>query len=292
MMSGKDLASIMQVASEQSDQEQNLLPRDTSQEWLVTYGIVTGKSSVLTRMTARSDEFSVPQNPACKDAGEEEKPSAGGKTMYCVNGLPLQADHAYWVTTSDHLAEDKVVYSAMSGQPLDYVRKGDEFLTSTIASMVSQASQKAPNADPKRSVEVSSGEADNQKTPVEVSSREAGNHKTPKTVLDAEINHQDRRIFDLEFAKVVAGYSFRQPQGGDAFVSSNFQGATDSRASATYSSELDVEGQTRMLWKGSRYSPGIQSNLQYDRSAQGNLSGNPVNGSYPLNSFTVGGFLQ
>jgi hypothetical protein len=234
------------------------MPRDTSQQWLVSFGIVTGKSRILTRMNVLSDEFSVPQDPGCKDAEEEAKPSAGGKTMYCVNGVPLQADHAYWVTTSDHLAEDKVIYTAMSGLPADYIVNSHDFLTSTIAST------KKPD----------------------------GALNNPGAVSNEETKHQKREIFNLDFGKVVAGYSFRQPQGGDAYVASNFQGSTESKASAPLSAELDVEGKTRMDWKADRYALGIQSNLQYDRSVQGNLSGNPVNGSYPLNNFSIGGFLQ
>jgi len=258
MLSGKDLASLMEVASAQSEQELGLMPSDTAQQWLVTFGIVTAKSQVLTRMKAQSDAFSVQQYGECAEADEEANPSAGGKTMYCVNGLPLQADHAYWVTTSDHLAEDKVIYTAMSGLPSHYVVKSREFLTANI---VSTSSPEAPSVG-------------------------------PDSITNDEIRHQKRGIFQLDIGKVVAGYSFRQPQGGDTYVSNNFQGSTDARASSPLQAELDVEGKTRMNWKRDRYALGIQSNLQYDRSVIGNLSGNPVNASYPVNNFSIGGFLQ
>ena len=37
---------------------------------------------------------------------------------------------------------------------------------------------------------------------------------------------------------------------------------------------------------------GIQSDIGYDRSTQGNLTGSPVNAAYPLNNATVGGFAE
>src|SRR6185312_16242769 len=75
------------------------------------------------------------------------------------------------------------------------------------------------------------------------------------------------------------------------------QGASDTRASSPQSYELDLEAKIRMLrkvWHNDRFSfaIGTQSDFNYDRSVQGNLSDNPVNASYPLNSFTAGAFLQ
>jgi hypothetical protein len=40
------------------------------------------------------------------------------------------------------------------------------------------------------------------------------------------------------------------------------------------------------------FSVGVQTDVEYDRSAQGNLMGKPVNASYALNNFSVGGFIQ
>ena len=258
MLSGKELASLMATASAQSQQENTLVPSDISQKWLVTFGIETKESDVLTRRTVQSNEFSVQQDKECADAAEETNPSAGGKVLYCVNGVPIQADHAYSVATSDHLAEDTVIYTAMSSLPPEYRQASRDFLIETIASTLQS------NAGDKKVV----------------------------TVTEAEARHQKRGIFQLDIGKVAVGYSFRQPQGGDNYVSNNFQGSTDSRASSPLQAELDVEGKSRMYWKASRYAMGIQSDLQYDRSVVGNLSGNPVNAVYPLNNFTIGGFLQ
>src|SRR5262249_19560521 len=129
--------SLMKTSAEQNDQEQNFMPRDTTAQWLVTYGIVTKPSEVLTRRTIRSEEFSVPQSAFCIDADEDKKPSAGGNVLYCVNGQPLQADHAYSVVTTNHVAEDTLVYGVLAGLPSDYHEASDVFLVTKIGETIS-----------------------------------------------------------------------------------------------------------------------------------------------------------
>jgi hypothetical protein len=115
----------------------------------------------------------------------------------------------------------------------------------------------------------------------------------PQILSDAEVHHQKRGLFQVDIGKVVLGYSARKPQGGDAYLAHAFQGAADSRANSPHQSELDLEAKTRISWtRITSFSLGEQSDLEYDRSAQGNLQSNPVNAGYSLNSFTVGGFFQ
>ena len=108
MLSGKDIANLMSAASVQSSQEQSLQQADISGQWLVTFGIVTSPALNLTRSQPSSKEFSVIHDDSCNDAQERTHPSAGGNDLYCVNGLPLFADHAYSVATTDYLDHNLV----------------------------------------------------------------------------------------------------------------------------------------------------------------------------------------
>src|SRR5258708_22802264 len=107
-----------------------------------------------------------------------------------------------------------------------------------------------------------------------------------------ETGHQQRGLFQLDIAKVVAGYNFRAAHRGDNFIASAFQGATDSRASSPSQSELDVEAKERAIRRTKRFNLGVKSDVAYDRSVQGNLTGSPVNAAYPLDNATVGGFFE
>jgi len=267
MLSGKDIAGMMLAASTQNSQEQSLSQTDISGQWLVTFGIVTVPASNLTRSQISSSEFSVTSDPSCNDVQERAHPSAGGRTLYCVNGQPLLADHAYSIAATDYLDQTGVVPK----QPFDdyYSSKG-KFVTEIIEQNIFLGPP-----------------------PISTSS-------SKKTTLDdqisllekAEVKHQQRRLFQIDIAKVVGGYNFRSPQSGDNFVASAFQGATDSRASTPSQSELDVEAKERALWRTTPFNFGIQSDAAYDRSVQGNLTGSPVNAAYPLNNATVGGFVE
>jgi hypothetical protein len=267
MLSGKDIAGMMLTASTQNSQEQSLSQTDISGQWLVTFGIVTVPASNLTRSQISSSEFSVTSDPSCNDVQERVHPSAGGRTLYCVNGQPLLPDHAYSIATTDYLDQTGVVPK----QPFDdYYSSNDKFVTEILEQNIFLGQPM---------ISVSSSK---------------------KTMLDdqigllekTEVKHQQRRLFQFDIAKVVGGYNFRSPQSGDNFVASAFQGATDSRASSPSQSELDVEAKERALWRTTPFNFGIQSDAAYDRSVQGNLTGAPVNAAYPLNNATVGGFVE
>ncbi len=262
MVSGKDLQALLDKASNLSSQEQALVPNDTFQEWLTTFGIVTGQPANLTRLATRSDTFFITPEPFCKDVSEEKRLAAASSTMYCLNGVSIVSDRAYALVTSDSFAEDDVIYAVLSGLtglPSHYHDKpGAAYLTHMLADMIA-----------------------------------SGRNPETRQILSAdEIPHQQRRLLTVDIAKVVVGYNASLPSGGDKNVASNFQGASDSRAASPHKAELDLEAKTRIASHGSHITLGMQSDLEYDRSVQGNLAGTPVNGVYQPNSFTAGGFLQ
>lgn len=262
MVSGKDLTTMLKTAETLNSEEKSLEARDVSQQWLVTFGVEQPKLEDLTRLQSSTLTFTVAADVRCT---KDDSPGATG-TTYCVNGSPIVTDAAYWVSTSDHLASDSVIYKTMAALPESYHWSRGHFLTRDLTT----STLKSPK-----------GTLEDQK--------------------EAEGEHQQRGIVHLDVGKLVAGFNAREPQGGDTFVANSFQGSTDSRASAPHQQELDLEGLSRVTadlpdkrYSGrmSPWSVGIQDDAEYDRSVQGNLTGKPENGNYPLNSFTVGGFLQ
>ena len=190
---------------------------------------------------------------ACNDMQERAHPSAGGNALYCVNGIPLLADHAYSVATTDY-QDQNLVPLQLTG----YYSRPGEFLTATIEDAVLRDSSL-----PGRT-----------------------------STAELELDHQERGLFQLDIAKVVAGYSFRAAPKGDNFIASVFQGVSDARATSPSQSEVDIEAKERGIWRAKHFNFGVQSEAAYDRSVQGNLTGSPVNAAYPLNNFIVGGFLE
>jgi hypothetical protein len=253
MLSGKDIANLMAAASVQNNQEQSLQQADISGQWLVTFGIVTSPALNLTRSQPSGKEFSVIHDDSCNDAQELVHPSADGNDLYCVNGLPLIADHAYSVATTDYLDQNLV-----PKQPDNYYSHSLDYLTKTIEDGVFHPKPIAQQVN----------------------------------TAQVETDHQRRGLFQLDIAKVVAGYSFRAAPKGDNFIASAFQGVSDSRATSPSQSEVDIEAKERGIWRAKLFNFGVQTDMAYDRSAQGNLTGSPVNAIYPLNNLAVGGFLE
>lgn len=285
MLPGKDVASLMATASTQNSMEQTLQQTDISGQWLVTFGIVTSPALVLSRSQPNSDEFFVTHDNACNDAQERAHPSAGGTVLYCVNGVPLLADHAYSIATTDFLDQTFV----LPKQSPDYYSHQNVFLTKTIADAIlpsrgaarqGDTAQAATNHPPRGLAKI----AEFMFHP----ERGAPQDDTDKI----EINHQQRGLFQIDIAKIVAGYSFRAAPKGDAFIASAFQGVADTRATSPSQSEFDIEGKERGLWRTKYLNYGIQSDAGYDRSVLGNLTGSPVNAAYPLNNLSVGGFAE
>jgi hypothetical protein len=270
MVTGKDLKTLLTTAQSEVTEEQNLAARDTADQWLVTYGITTSDPKQLTRLEVQSDRFSLPQDDGCKGNLSGAKP----EPPYCVNGSTIADDAAYWVATSDHLANDSVLYTSMKALPKDYHEgHSAEFLTLELSEALKN--NKKGLLLPLKS------NGDKSKTPIEL----------------AQDEQQDRSLVHLDYGKLVAGFNVRAPQGGNA-AAGNFQGVADTRASQPTQQELDLESVSRIsvdvgengFW--STFSFGVQTDAEYDRAALGNLTGKPINASYSLNSFTANAFLQ
>lgn len=300
MISGKDIQALLTKSKELRDAEQTLNPRDTFDEWLVSFGITakpekpstgSGKSSTKASRPAMAgvklatgavetttafkkppaqDSLAIPIT-GCRIFSPSDFANPSSRSSYCMDDEALRSDHAYFVVTSDHLANDTAVYTTVASLPRDYKEGRQGYLTKNIADFLVHGTGTS-----------SSGTSDPGKG---------------FTTDEAEKNQQKRPILQIDVGKAVVGYSARLPQGGDTNVEGKFQGASDTRASSPQSYEIDLEAKIRMLRKlrhddGFSIAIGSQSDFNYDRSVQGNLSDNPVNASYPLNSFTAGPFLQ
>jgi hypothetical protein len=259
MVSGKDLKAMLKTAQSQETDQESLAARDTTDQWLVTYGITTNDPKQLTRLEVREDRFVLPEDKACRGNMSAIKP----ETPYCVNGSTIAEDASYWVETSSHIANDGITYTTMKALPDDYhQRMMNKFLTAEMTKVIV-----------------------NLTTPVD---------DLPPTMWQAQRTQQQRRLLHLDYGKLVAGFNIRNPDGGNT-AASNFQGVTDTRASQPTQQELDLETLSRVVGDIPGHLPfsvGVQTDAEYDRATLGNLTGKPINASYAVNSFTVGGFLQ
>ena len=263
MVDGKTLKQMLAIARQRTANEQALSARDTVEEWLITFGIVTHPPENLSTASMGSTTFTIPGVAFCTlpDANTEA-------SEYCVNDQRLTDDGAYFVATSDHLAGDKQVYGILQGLDTAYHKKLNLFITREIADEIF---------------------------------RHHGNeasHKLVKAPNEVEEIQQKRPILQVDFAKWVAGFMVRSPNQSDTALAANFSGVTDSRATTPSAQELDLEAIARMTTGKlvSKLSPrlrfGIQSDLEYDRAVTGSLTGTPPVVTYALNSFTSGGFVQ
>ena len=288
MVSGKDIASLMSTSSSQNSVEQTLQQTDISAQWLVTYGIVTSPASPalnLTRSQPNSEEFFVTHDGSCNDMQERAHPSAGGNALYCVNGVPLLADHAYAIATTDFLDQTFVVPKQLP----NYYSPRRDFLTKIIADTI------LPSAVMREDDAAKTGAYHRKRSVARTladSLWDATRLAKPDDTEKIEINHQQRGLFQVDIAKIVAGYSFRASPKGDNFIASTFQGVSDTRATSPSQSELDIEAKERAFRRTQYLNYGVQADAGYDRSVQGNLTGSPVNAAYPLNNLSVGGFAE
>ncbi|HWG19339.1 MAG TPA: hypothetical protein VG225_02345 [Terracidiphilus sp.] len=318
---GSDLTDMMATAQKLSAGEANLTSHDVVGEWLATFGLAQRQAQNLTTLPPSSTSFWIPETGECVDNDNASaKPQggaggAGGTTQgedpvtYCVNGKTIQADASYWIVTSDHLATDNAVYTTLGKLPPQDEFATDCYLTEKIAQAF-QAEANLPRTP------CSGGHPSQAELARRIKPRKPGpplsapaprqENSVREKPIDSDLEaaedmHQRRPMFHMEFAKVVAGFDTRVAVNGDSYVASNFQGVTDSRASAPSQRELDLEQQMRGYIRfrkqpehivGSEFRVGIQSDLEFDRSAQGNLSGKAENPSFPLNSFTGGAFLE
>jgi hypothetical protein len=274
MVDGATLTSLMKIAQQQTSQEQTLLARDLHEEWLITFGVATEPVRNLVVAASGPESFSPTGVEGCKSTANPPfgKPP-GSAAPYCVNGLPVAADHAYWISTSDQLAQEKAVYSALGSLASKDSHKvsapKDLFLTTAIAREVFRHGLSAElNASNSSSAE--------------------------KNLLTVEQRQQNRNLLQVDISKLVVGYSTVSPDMADSALSNSFSGVSNSQATTPHSREFDLEAAARLISAPlpKRLTLGLQNDLEYDRRVVGNLSGNPETVVYSPSSYTVGGFAQ
>jgi len=256
MVSGKDIATVLQKAQTYSESRTALTTTDIAGQYLQTEGIVSPNSGAA---SLSPGGFSVQSSVDCHDPEEEDKPSAGGSHMYCVNGVPLQADHGYWVITSSHLASDKAEYGLSGTNPDDYKAKAKEKGGSLVDVALGSSNRSVPQ---------------------------------PPDLRTAELVQQQARIFHVDQGKIVAGYNFQGPTGGSANIINRFQGVSDATASSAGSANLDLEQKERTTWEFKAVGAGVQDDFEFDRQVQDNLTGKFVNGNFTKNMLSGGPLVQ
>jgi hypothetical protein len=123
MVAGKDIVALLKTSQQLSNNESSLAAKDVSGQWLTMFGIV---KPGLKWADSHEKEFSVPADPDCTVASPAE-------SAFCINGTPIVNDAAYWITTSDTVATDTVVYKVLQAEIPDYVQPAEKFLTEQIA---------------------------------------------------------------------------------------------------------------------------------------------------------------
>ncbi|MGO8756551.1 MAG: hypothetical protein ACLQG3_00360 [Terracidiphilus sp.] len=275
-VTGKSLKDILARSEEKMAEQAQLADTGLTQEWLISFGIVQSALSNVTDINQNNEPLWIPVDPLCKS-------DTPGRTTYCIAGTPIGDDAYYWLLTSDHLAEDKVVYGTLEGLPSSNHVKTETYVTAPLSHYLLDTvhGSSAPTValgPPTGSVQ--------------------------KTINAENENFQQAPLWQIDFAKVVASFTSRQPVGGNQFVGSYFQGVSDARASAPASQELDLELANRITGSffgpagsGKSFAPlsiGEQTAFAYDRAVIGNLSPatKAINASYSLNNLTEGAFLQ
>ena len=270
---GADLKLMIEKSDSYLNEESELADRDITGQWLVSFGITQPALANVTDISRADQPLWIPSDPNCKAASR-----AG---TYCVGGIPLVDDQYYWLVTSDSLAQDPNVYGILAKLDAKQHEQTSDFLTGKMAKGLV-----ASVLDGSECVLSPCGKSAQQ------------------VITENNLAFEQRRLVQVDFAKAVAGFSSRSPVGGNQFVGSYYQGVADSRATAPSSQELDLELASRVTsnvfgqhFEGrvpKSFSLGLQSTFAYDRAVIGNLSPatKPINGSYALNNFAVGAFIQ
>lgn len=281
-VTGRDLKNLLGVSQKLMAQQAQLADTGPTGEWLISYGIVQSALSNVTEINQNNEPVWIPADPSCK--GQTE-----GQTAYCVGGTPIADDAYYWLLTTDQLAQDKAIYSTLENLPAKNHKETNTFVTAPLSHFL----EKDPSGFlALAETPLSSPPATAQSSPGSAQSSEA-------LITRENQRFQQAPLWQVDFAKVVASFSSRQPVGGNSQVV-NFQGVSDPRASAPASQDMDLELSNRVTGSffgasGSplaRVSIGEQSTFAYDRAVIGNLQGRPINASYSLNNFTEGAFIQ
>ncbi len=292
-VTGKNLQDILTLSEKKMAEQAGLADTGYTREWLISYGIVQSELTNITEVSRNNEPLWIPVDPTCVG-------TAGGQSTYCVGGTPIADDAYYWLLTTDQLAQDKAVYGTLQALPGNEHVPTEMFITAPLAHYL-LASLRGP-AGEDEALAPTAGPAS-----ARASGTSHGTRNNPPVervvTYNNEVFQQDR-LLQVDFSKIVAGFTSRDPEGGNAFLGDYFQGVSDSRATAPAQQELDLEAASRItsnmpgiLARGRRVPPmsfGVQTAFSYDRSVLGNLSPatKSINAAYSLNNFTVGGFLQ
>jgi hypothetical protein len=277
-VTGKTLKEILTLSENKKAEQAELADTGFTREWLISYGIVQSALANVTDISLNDEPQWIPADSRCKGESSEQ-------STYCVGGTPIADDSYYWLLTTDQLAQDKAIYGTLEALPGSEHQGTDLFITAPLSHYLLST----------LSSPITSDEALNPKPGATKDNSAEGLIAYHNQVF------QQRRLFQVDFSKIVASFTSRQPVGGNQFVGGYFQGVSDSRATAPGQQELDVEAANRFtanVFQPTKnggsipMSLGIQSAFAYDRSVLGNLTNRPINASYSLNNFTVGAFLQ
>jgi hypothetical protein len=269
---GGDLRSMIQKSDTYLNEESELSDRDITGEWLVTFGITQPPLANVTDLSRANEPLWVPPDPNCD----------GAPGTYCVGGVPLVDDQYYWLLTSDSLAQDPNVYGVLAKLDPKQHEQTFDFLTGEMAEQLMASLTSGTESEILR----------------------GGKQSAQQAILQNNLDFEQRRLVQVDFAKAVAAFTSRSPVGGNQFLGAYYQGVSDSRASAPSSQELDLEIASRLTSNvfgqhfhnklPRSFALGLQSSFAYDRAVIGNLSPatKPINSSYSLNNLSVGAFLQ
>jgi hypothetical protein len=274
---GQDIQKILDQSEALIEQQNELTETDTSQEWLVSYGIVQSSLSNPTLVNQNNEPLWIPVDPTC--AGE-----SAGKSTYCIAQTPIVDDDYYWLVTTDQLAEDRSVYGTLDALPSTNHVETETFITAPISHYLLNS-------------------LGNTRLASAITAPLSGT--VEGAIATQNESFQQRRLFQVDFAKLIAGFTASQPVGGNANVA-NFQGVSNAQASAPASQDLDLETASRVLadlrvpdassspsaQNRFPWSVGLQSTFNYNRRVLGNLLNKPINASYSLNNWIEEPFLQ
>jgi hypothetical protein len=279
-ITGKDLKQMLNLSQQTMAQQAQLADTGPTGQWLISYGIVQSGLTNLTQISQNNEPLWIPVDPRCKG-------DSGKQSTYCIDGTPITDDAYYWLLTTDQLAQDKAIYGTLQALPSDTHKVTEKFVSAPLSHFLQNNLNNS--ADPSLALNLFTGTAETKK-PVE-------------TLITADNERfQQRELFQVDFAKVIASFISREAVGGNQFVQNYFQAVSDARATAPDQQSLDLEMGSRVLYNvaGSEapsgwlppFSIGEQSAFSYTRAVIGNLTGKPINATYPLNNLTEGAFLQ
>jgi hypothetical protein len=288
-VTGKDLKDLLGASQKLMAQQAQLADTGPSGEWLISYGLVQSALTNVTEINQNNEPVWIPADPSCKGQSESQ-------TAYCIGGTPIADDAFYWLLTTDQLAQDKAIYGTLQSLPPLNHKETSTFVTAPLSHFLKKD---LPGFVTLAETPLSAPSAATQAQSNAMQAPSNGTQSSEALITRENQRFQQAPLWQVEFAKVVASFSSRQPVGGNQYVA-NFQGVSDARAQAPTQQELDLELASRVTGSffGSggnpfaRVSVGEQSAFSYDRGVIGNLTGKPINASYSLNNLTEGAFVQ